>query len=171
MKHLIIVLSFVLFQSLNPLLAQESGKGDNLEWFTSLLKANEKSIASKKPIFAFFTGSDWCGWCRKLQAEVFAKPAFVKWAKEKVILLELDFPRMKQLPAEIAQQNQGLQQAFNVQGYPTVWLFTAAPDPATQKLIITPLGSLGYPQGAQPGREELKFLTDANSVLDKSKAQ
>ena len=33
---------------------------------------------------------------------------------ENVILLELDFPRRKQLPAELAQQNQGTQQAFKV---------------------------------------------------------
>ena len=41
----------------------------------------------------FFTGSDWCGWCIRLQKEVFFKPEFTKWAAENVVLVELDFPR------------------------------------------------------------------------------
>ena len=32
----------------------------------------------------FFTGSDWCGWCMRLQREVFLTPEFTKWAKDNV---------------------------------------------------------------------------------------
>jgi protein disulfide-isomerase len=135
------------------------------------MKAQALSKASKKPIFAFFTGSDWCGWCHKLQRDVFVKPPFIKWAKDKVILLELDFPRQKQLPQELVQQNQSLQQAFQVQGYPTVWLFFMNEDSATKQMIINPLGSLGYPSGSEPGKEEVKFLNDANGYLAKAKTK
>ncbi|MFI5139858.1 MAG: thioredoxin family protein, partial [Sphingobacteriales bacterium] len=110
-------------------------------------------------------GSDWCGWCRKLQNEVFAKPAFIKWAKEKVILLELDFPRMKQLPPELAQQNSQLQNAFKVGGYPTIWIFFMTKNEATNNFNITPLGSTGYPSGAEPGKEEVKFIHEADLIL------
>jgi len=166
MKQLIITLLLVAFTI--PSFAQHSGAG--LEWNTDLTKAYEKSKATGRPIFAFFTCSDWCGWCHKLQNEVFSKPAFIKWAKEKVILLELDFPRHKQLPQELAQQNQYLQQAFQVAGFPTVWFFFVTKDEAKNNLNITPLGSTGYPQGAELGREEVKFLRDADAIIEKAKA-
>jgi protein disulfide-isomerase len=41
-----------------------------------------------------------------LQKEVFQTPFFTQWAKENVILVELDFPRKKQLPDELRKQNQ-----------------------------------------------------------------
>ena len=140
-----------------------------LNWFTDLSKAREASDAARKPIFGFFTGSDWCGWCHKLQADVFAKEAFITWAKKNVILLELDFPRRKQLPTELAQQNQALQQAFQVRGYPTIWLFYATEDKAKNNLNLTSLGSLGYPVGAEVGKEEVKFLQEANQILANGK--
>jgi thioredoxin-related protein len=161
------ILALLLFCYCAPSFAQHSEGG--LEWQTDLMKAYELSKKSGKPIFGFFTGSDWCGWCHKLQNEVFSKPAFVKWAKEKVILLELDFPRHKQLPPELAQQNQNLQQAFQVGGYPTVWLFFATRDEAKNNLNITPLGSTGYPQGAELGHEEVKFLQNADAIIEKAK--
>jgi protein disulfide-isomerase len=168
MKQLFIILLVVLSQSSGSLFAQAPKPAhEELQWYTDLVAANEQSRLTKKPVFAFFTGSDWCGWCMKLQNEVFSKKAFVKWAKEKVILLELDFPRKTQLAPELAQQNNGLQQAFQVQGFPTVWMFFAEQDKTTNKLNITPLGSCGYPQGAEAGHEEVKFLADANAILAK----
>ncbi len=159
---------FFLFVSFN-FVAQKSTapvkKAEELVWYTDIMKANDVSKASNKPIFAFFTGSDWCGWCKKLQADVFAKPEFIKWAKKNVVLLELDFPRGKQLPPELAQQNQGLQQTFKVQGYPTIWMFFLDKNEKTKQIGINALGSCGYPQGAEPGKEEVKFLKDANAIL------
>ncbi|CAF3961715.1 unnamed protein product, partial [Rotaria sp. Silwood1] len=141
-----------------------------LAWSTDVMKADSISKKTNKPIFGFFTGSDWCGWCHKLQNDVFAKPDFIKWAKEKVVLLELDFPRKKQLPQELQQQNYGLAQAFQVQGYPTVWLFTINRDSTTGANVkLNALGSLGYPSGAILGKEEIKFLETANSILNKGK--
>jgi len=136
-----------------------------LTWYTSLAEAQKISNSTKKPIFAFFTGSDWCGWCHKLQKDVLNKPAFIEWAKKNVVLLELDFPRKIQLSPELAQQNGELQQVFKVQGYPTVWFFYLNDDPATKKKNIDAIGSLGYPQGAESGKEEVKFLNDAKALI------
>ena len=61
----------------------------DLVWNTDIVKATAESKKSKKPILLFFTGSDWCGWCIKLQKEVFTTDTFKKWAKENVVLLEL----------------------------------------------------------------------------------
>ena len=105
-----------------------------------------------------------------MQNEVFAKPEFIKWARKNVILLELDFPRQKQLPPVLAQQNNSLQQAFKVSGFPTVWMFFMEKDKVTNKMDISPLGSLGYPGDAIPGKEEVKFLSNANKILANEKS-
>lgn len=167
MKKLFFALFLVFVSSSVSVMAQSAT--DQLQWHTDLMEANRLAVAAHKPIFAFFTGSDWCGWCHKLQNEVFSKASFAKWAKEKVILLELDFPRQKQLPPALAQQNNSLQQAFGVQGFPTVWYFTMVPDSTNQKMLISALGSQGYPAGAEPGKEDKKFLDAANEILTKFK--
>ena len=144
-------------------------ENEKLTWHTDLDEAHALSEKSGKPIFGFFTGSDWCGWCHKLQREVFAKDAFVEWANEKVVLLELDFPRKTKLSPELTKQNRELQQAFQVSGYPTVWIFNADKDDKTDHYNLSAYGKLGYPRGAVPGKEEVKFITDANAVLAKGK--
>ncbi len=169
MKLFLCSMLFLLGLQVSCQSQSEPATASPLTWYTDLGKARELSDAQNKPIFGFFTGSDWCGWCRKIQADVFAKPAFVEWAAKNVILLELDFPRRKQLPAELVKQNQALQQAFNVSGYPTVWLFTISTKSGDQNLNLEALGSMGYPQGSEAGKEEVKFLSDANEVLANKK--
>jgi thioredoxin-related protein len=142
---------------------------EELTWLTDISMAQAQSTATGKPIFAFFTGSDWCGWCHKLQADVFVKPEFKSWANENVILLELDFPRRKQLAPELAAQNNELRQVFQVSGYPTIWIFKLQFNDSTQQMNIMPYGSLGYPSGAERGKEEVKFLETANGILASAK--
>ena len=136
-----------------------------LVWYTDLNQVHQISQQTKKPIFGFFTGSDWCGWCMKLQREVFAKDAFKVWANKNVVLLELDFPKRTPQSDELRQQNQNLAQGFQVQGYPKVWLFKTVKDSTKNHFNITPFGSLGYPVGAEVGKEEVLFLKTANGIL------
>ena len=171
----LIKLNFVLSLLLisHAFIAQNTApkKEEALEWYTDIVKASEVSKATNRPLFAFFTGSDWCVWCKRLQANVFAKPDFVQWAKKNVVLVELDFPRGKALSPELQQQNQSLQQTFGVQGYPTIWMFFMTKDASGAKFNLETLGSLGYPQGAEPGKEEIKFIKDADALLLKRKEE
>jgi protein disulfide-isomerase len=146
--------------------AQETKNG--LTWYTDVNQVYELSTKSNKPIFAFFTGSDWCGWCHRLEAAVFDKPGFKEWANKNVILLMLDFPRNKQLPEALAKQNGELQSFFHVQGYPTIWLFTMNKDVTNNRFNITALGSLGYPD-SKPGHEETAFIANADNILKNKK--
>ena len=98
MKHLLAVL-FITF-SLNGFAQQKP-----LEWHTDINKAINISVESGKPLFFFFTGSDWCGWCKRLQKEVFFKLEFATWANKNVVLVELDFPRRTKLSDELQKQN------------------------------------------------------------------
>jgi len=167
MKTKILLIVSLAFLTCYSSIAQETKGG--LTWFTDIKKADEISKKSGKPIFAFFTGSDWCGWCIRLQKDVFSKQAFIDWAKKNVVLLELDFPRKKQLPQALAEQNQGLQQALQIRGYPTVWLMYLQPEKGSTQINISTLGSLGYPSGAVQGKEEVQFLEEANAILKKGK--
>ena len=130
-----------------PRPATEADLGDykpkNEGWHVLLEKAFEESKKTGKPIMANFTGSDWCGWCKRLDKSVFHQPGFDKWADDNVVLLELDFPRRFQVPPAVAQQNRGLQQSFGVRGYPTIWLFDLDKDPEG-KFSISALGKTGY---------------------------
>lgn len=129
-------------------------------WYDNLDKAMEVSNKTKKPMMLFFTGSDWCGWCIRLQKEVFKTPEFTAWAKDNVVLVELDFPRRKQLAPEIRTQNMQLQQTFGVQGYPTVWF--AKGTKKDGKVNFEQLGRTGYVAGGPSA-----WLTGANQILKK----
>jgi protein disulfide-isomerase len=104
----------------------------------------------------------------RLKREVFAFDEFKKWTDDNVILVELDFPRRKQLPANIAKQNRELQQIFQVRGYPTVWLVTPQiiksedPENTGNKINFLKLGSLGYVAGGPS-----KWIASANQFLIK----
>ncbi len=163
-KSIVIAGLFLVF-TLQTIRAQN--KAAELIWETDMMKAYDRSKKEKKPIFALFTGSDWCIWCKKLQSDVFAKKDFVEWANKKVILLEVDFPRYKQLPPELAQQNNGLLQTFQVAGYPTVWLFNMKPSEQNNNFNIEPIGNLGYPAGSEAGKEQDQFIKQANALMKK----
>jgi len=135
-------------------------QAQELTWHTDVNKASDLAIKNQKPILLFFTGSDWCGWCIKLQTEVFKTPEFIKWASENVILVELDFPRRKQLAPELAQQNRNFEQMFGIRGYPTVWL--VSPALVDGKMTFNRLGSTGYVAGGPQG-----WLPGANQILGK----
>ena len=151
----ILVIAFLTLTSMS-MQAQEE-----LTWHTDMSKATDISIKENKPMFLFFTGSDWCGWCIRLQKEVFKTPEFIKWAKDNVVLVELDFPRKNNQTEEIKSQNAQLQQQLQVRGYPTVW-FVSATKTAEAKISLNALGSTGYVAGGPQA-----WLSGANQIIQK----
>jgi len=101
------------------LLLPISGRAES-GWETDLKKAQEQAKASNKLVFLDFTGSDWCGWCMRLDKEILSKPAFKEYATKNLVLVEVDFPRRKEQALELKKQNQGLAEQYQVQGFPTI---------------------------------------------------
>jgi protein disulfide-isomerase len=134
-------------ENLNPAVNAQPLPGysaENPGWLVNIEEAYAVSKKTGKPIMANFTGSDWCGWCKRLTANVFSHDAFKQWAEKNVVLLELDFPRRKEIPQNIREQNSSLQQAFQVGGFPTVWVFNLVKDETKNQYTIEALGRTGY---------------------------
>ena len=137
-------------------------QAQELKWHTDVKKAITISNKEKKPLLMFFTGSDWCGWCIRLQNEVLKTPEFTKWAKDNVILVELDYPRRLPQTPELKNQNAELQQAFGIQGFPTVY-FVSAED-KEGRINFKGLGQTGYVAGGPTA-----WLTVAEGIVNSKK--
>jgi thioredoxin-related protein len=98
--------------------------GESL-WTDDFEAAKAQAEKDGKDLLLDFTGSDWCGWCVKLRKEVFDQEEFKKEAPKHFVLVELDFPRKKELAAKVKEQNRKLAEHFGVQGYPTIFLTDA----------------------------------------------
>lgn len=107
-------------------------------WMTDFEAAKAKAKAENKPMLLDFTGSDWCGWCIKLDKEVFSKDAFKEYADASLVLVELDFPRKNEQSEELVAQNKALAKKYGIRGYPTI-------------IVLSPQGELvektGYKRG------------------------
>jgi thioredoxin-related protein len=90
------------------------------KWSTDLPASQAAAKKDKKLVLVNFTGSDWCGWCKKLQAEVFTTKEFDTYAKDKLVLVEIDFPNQKKQSAELKKANSALQEKYKAQGFPTI---------------------------------------------------
>src|SRR5687768_52271 len=124
------------FSILMAVAAAQTGGAAN--WLTEVKAAQDQARKENKLILVNFTGSDWCGWCIRLKNEVFAKPEFDAFASQNLVLLEIDFPQRKQMPAAMKKANGALADKYKVGGYPTVHVLDA--DGKS-------LGQLGYLPG------------------------
>jgi len=83
-------------------------------------KAQQEAKAANKILLLNFTGSDWGGWRIKFDKEVLSQPQFKDYARNNLVLVELDFPRRKPQSAEVKKQNLELAQQYEVFGFPTI---------------------------------------------------
>ena len=98
----------------------------SVPWMTNYDSAAKKAAAENKPMMLFFTGSDWCGWCKKMDSEILETAGFAQTAGSKFVFVKLDFPmRSGSVSADEAQQNATLKEKFGVTGFPTVVLLSS----------------------------------------------
>jgi thioredoxin-related protein len=135
-KHL-----FLLFLTLGLAFAVIGSAGAETTWETNLKKAQDQAKTGHKFLLVDFTGSDWCGWCKRLNAEVFSQPQFKEYAAKNLVLLEIDFPRRKTQTMELKKQNEELAGQYQIMGFPTIIVLNS-----DGKKI----GELGYTPGG-PG--------------------
>jgi thioredoxin-related protein len=101
--------------------------------FTMDLDAARKVAAEKKlPILLDFSGSDWCGWCKIMDKNVFAQEEWKNYAASNLVMVLIDFPQDKSLvPEKYAARNDALSAEYGVEGFPT---FVLLDDDGTTEL-------------------------------------
>jgi len=104
--------------------------------FTQDLDAATKYAAEKDlPILLNFTGSDWCGWCKIMDKNVFNKEDWQAYAKDNLVMVWIDFPKNKSLvPEKYVTRNRELQGKYGVRGFPTYLLVDAKTNSVMGKL-------------------------------------
>lgn len=110
-----LVVSIVALICCAAAFAAEPPKG----WTADIDSALAKAKKEHKHVLVLFTGSDWCGWCKKLKKETLDSGSFKKFAKSKLILVYFDFPRNDPPPAKQMETQKKWAKSAKVGGYPT----------------------------------------------------
>ena len=136
------------------LLSRDSnGQADSsktLTWTTSFDEAAKTAEEYDIPIMLYFEGSDWCPWCLKIKEEVFNQREFANWSDRRLIAVHLDFPKQRQLPASLTNQNNELLEKYRqyLSGFPTA-LFVRPDGKVIGKLGYDPDGLRSWIHKAQ----------------------
>ena len=109
-----------LFLLLSIIMSCSSTTIEANEWLESYPIALEQAQKTDKMILLNFTGSDWCGWCMRLDEEVFSTPEFNEFVKENLILLKIDFPSEIPQSELVKANNRALLEKYGVKGFPTI---------------------------------------------------
>jgi protein disulfide-isomerase len=120
-------------------------------WTEDFENAKRTAREQGKPILLSFEGSDWCGWCMKLDREVFRTDEFKHYADEKLVAVKLDFPRTKPQADALRKQNRELARKYNIEGFPTVIVL----NPDGQRI-----GRTGYVPGGPSA-----FIREVDRIL------
>ena len=99
-------------------------------WQTDFAAAREDAIEENKLMLLYFTGSDWCQWCNKLDNELFADTTFRNGIGSHAVRLVLDFPQ-RPLPPRQERHNRRLKAQLQVEAFPEVVLY----DPKQEKVL------------------------------------
>lgn len=91
--------------------------------FDAALATSKKS---GKTVYAVFSGSDWCYWCKVLEKDYLSKKEFTDEASKHFELVYIDSPRDKsKLSPKAAERNPGLTRKYGIRGFPSVKFISA----------------------------------------------
>ena len=123
-------------------------------WTDDLDAALKQAKAEGKQVLVDFSGSDWCGWCKRLDKEVFDTEAFRAGAKDRFVLVMIDSPRDKSLLSDAAKEkNPALVEKYGIEGFPSV-------------LVLDGDGTKLYQTGYQRGGPEAYLAMLEREIKD-----
>ena len=109
-------------------------------WTSDFEKAKLTAAKENRLMYVLFTGSDWCGYCIKLQKEVLSTKEFQKLGEKDFIFVYIDFPRKSR--ADNPMANRVLSRMYKVQGFPTACVMT--PNGQVLEKIVGALPAAAY---------------------------
>lgn len=140
-------------------------------WLTNLDDAMKVAKAENKALLVDFSGSDWCGWCIKLDEEVCSKEEFQKEASKDFVLCIIDWRRKTEMPAEEAAHSEAMRTKYEVQGFPTLLIIDTDGVPMHKLSTSYKDGVEGVLKKAQDGLKEgraAKKICDDSAIVIKS---
>ena len=88
-------------------------------WLDDLDVAKERARTEKKLILAAFEGSDWCGWCKKMEKDVYEQPEFMPTVSPRFVPVYIDSPSDRTLLREaVRERNPALHGEYGIHGVP-----------------------------------------------------
>jgi len=115
-----------------------------VSWETDFEAAKQQAKDTNRYLLLNFSGSDWCGPCRRFKQDFLDSEIFKQYADSNLVLVNADFPRQKknQLPKALQQQNDKLAEQYNTEGsFPTTLLLDVS-GKVLKKWIGVPKGSV-----------------------------
>ena len=136
-------------------------KTNDIEWYTSHQKVMKAANLAQQPVLIFFHGSDWCPPCISMSRDIFADTAFINYATDKILFLDVDFPYKKKLTKTQLKHNKNVKKKFGLpdeyrEGFPQV-------------VIINANGKLLYQQKGYDGQGATYLITKVNELLTTKK--
>ena len=141
------------------------------EWMTDFEAAKTKAAAENKAVLVDFTGSDWCGYCIMLRQNVFDKPEFDAYAKDKLVLVEIDLPRAKKLSEEQMKKNEALAEQYRVDGFPSVFVMSPKGEVLGGFVGGRPSGLADIQKPLDAGIANIKALEEARKLSGAEKLE
>ena len=102
------------------------------KWLTSFSHATGQARKEDKLIMAYFRGSDWCDFSKKLDREVLSTDLFIDWAEKNLILLEVDLPAEKRQSPSQKKHNDALVERYSVNRTATFVFIDSDGEPVTR---------------------------------------
>ena len=118
-----------------------SSTSNKAGWLVNVNEAQAQSIKGNKPILVYFTASDTCGLCTRMDTDVFSTATFKDWAEQSVVLLKVDFSK---IPEGSNEQYAGMAQSLKVNEYPTTWILIITHEPENNRFKVKPIGKIAY---------------------------
>lgn len=125
----------------------------SIQWLSSYQEALSQAQRDNKFVLLFFTGSDWCSWCGRLEQEVLSRPEFADAMSDRFVFVKVDYPAGQKPPKSIMDQNQQLKKRYSINSFPTLVIID------NKEHVI---GQTGYREGGP-----VRFAQHLRSIIDR----
>ncbi|MCH9609418.1 MAG: hypothetical protein S4CHLAM45_05590 [Chlamydiales bacterium] len=121
-------------------------------------KALEQGCKEKKPLLLFFNGSDWSGLGMKMKNEIFLSSEFKKELGDRLICVELDFPKHHEIDSAKQLQNRKLKEQYQIREFPSLVMIDSS------ERVILQFGYLPE-SGTQFAQDLLRFIDQDRQLI------
>ncbi len=109
----------ILLAGIALFILSAEASGGELKWRTFDAGLAEAKQSNKKILLDVYT--DWCGWCKKLDKDVYANDKVAAYLNKAYVIIKLNAESNGKLTYRDKSLTEGgLAQAFGVRGYPTI---------------------------------------------------